>query len=364
MIPLIVDLELDWRGGQNQAFLLLKGLHARGHAAELVASEDSALAERARAIGVKVHSVPARLSVLKASWTLYQLFGERIPEVVHANEPRALTAAWLARTHTRTPLVVSRRVGYPLTRGWPAKARYRAARRIVANSQWVADNVAACGIPRKKITVVHEGVEIPRLPTPRERRLARSRWGVEESAPLLGCTGVFLPDKGQEWLIRALAALQPEFPTSRLLLAGDGPLRPQLESLAGQLGVSAAVFFPGFVKDIDSVYAALDIFLLPSFFEALNNSLLAAMTYEVPCIAFSKGALPEIVEHERSGLLVSGPDVGEIHSAMARLLNNPDFARILGCRARKRVEENFSADRMVDGTIAVYQDVLHQEGPA
>ncbi len=362
MRVLYVDLEREWRGGQNQALLLLKGLHARGHAAELMALESSPLAERARDCGVTVHTVAARHSTLQAFLLLQRIFAQGVPEIVHANEPHALTAAWLAKAQKRTSLVISRRVGYPLSRFWLAKARYRAARRIIANSQWVAGKVAACGIPPEQIAVIYEGAEIPPPPSPEQRREARARWGLAEGIPLLGCAGVFLADKGQEWLIRAVAALRPEFPQIRLLLAGDGPLRGQLQALARELGIADAVLFPGFVKDVENVYAAVDVYLLPSFFEALNNSLLAAMACETPSIAFAKGALPEIIEHEKSGLLVSGPDVAEIREAVARLLRDPAFAGAVGRAGRVRVQQNFSADRMVEKTLQLYQEIRSPAG--
>src|SRR5262249_26870541 len=188
------------------------------------------------------------------------------------------------------------------------RARYEAAASIVANSKWVAEQAAASGAPREKLTVVYEGTEVPPRFTPEQRRAARQEWNIEEGAPLLGCVGVLSPDKGQEWLIRALAELRKEFRAAKLLLAGDGPCRGRLESLARELGVTDAVIFAGFVPDIESVYAAIDVFLLPSFFEALNNSLLAAMACEVPSIAFDRGALGEIIEDGVSGFLVKAAD--------------------------------------------------------
>lgn len=357
MIPLLVDLETEWRGGQNQFLLTLRGLHERGHAAELVATAASALSERARAGGIRVHTVAAPMTRLRAALLMKRLLAEGRFDILHANEPHSLTAAWLARAHRTVPVVVSRRVGYPLTRSRISQARFRAARRIIANSQWVAQNAAASGIPKEKISVVHEGAEISAPASPEARRRARERWGITGATPLLGCAGVFLPDKGQEWLLRALAVLRDRFPECRLLLAGDGPCRPDLEALARELHLGDAVLFPGFVTDVESVYAALDVFLLPSFFEALNNSLLAAMSYEVPSVVFAKGALPEIVMHEESGLLVSGSNVEEIAGAVTRLLKDSAFARKLGKAGRSRVEQNFSAERMVEGTLRVYREV-------
>jgi glycosyltransferase involved in cell wall biosynthesis len=358
MIPLIIDLETAWRGGQNQALLLLKGLYERGHAAELLAAKGSSLGHRALNANICVHHVSRGMLRLPAAAKIWSILRDGRIDLVHANEAHAVTAAWLAGVSRKIPLVVSRRVGYPLGRGWIAQARYRAASCIIANSQWVADQAVASGAPQGRLRVVHEGVLIPEQTTPPQRLSARHRWGVADDVPLLGCVGVLLPDKGQEWLIRALAELRKEFPGARMLLAGDGPMRGELEELAKTLALREAVIFAGFVKDIESVYTALDVFLLPSFFEALNNSLLAAMAHGIPSIAFRRGALAEIIEDGKSGLIVSGPEVAEICEAAARILRDRDFARKLGEAGRIRVAENFSADRMVERTEQIYNEVL------
>jgi L-malate glycosyltransferase len=355
---LLVDLETAWRGGQNQALLILKGLRARGHAAELVAAKGSALGERAREWGVNVHFVSRGLFRVPAALKIRELVRDSGFELVHANEAHAVSAVWLAGAHKHIPFLISRRVGYPIGKSHASRVRYQAATRIIANSNWVAEQAGSSGAPRDKLTVVYEGAEIPPLFSETQRSAARSRWEISGDSPLLGCVGVLLPDKGQEWLIRALAELRRDFPTVKLLLAGDGPCLAELKGLAHKLGVAEAVLFPGFVKEVDSVYAALDTFLLPSFFEALNNSLLAAMAYEIPSIAFRRGALGEIIENEKSGLLVSGPDVAEICKAVKRILQNRDFAASVGKEGRRRVEQSFSADQMVDGIIRIYAEVL------
>jgi glycosyltransferase involved in cell wall biosynthesis len=358
VIPLIVDLETEWRGGQNQALLLLKGLYERGHAAELVTAHGSSLGHRAKKLGIYVHTVSRGMFRLRAASKIRSLLADGRIELVHANEAHAVTAAWLAISSRHLPFVVSRRVGYSLGQSWIAKARYRRADTIVANSQWVADQAAESGAPRKKLRVVFEGAEVPPLLTASQRAEARRHWKIPEGAPLLGCVGVFLPDKGQEWLIRALAELRKDVPNTRLILAGDGPSRPGLQKLAVELGVHNAVILPGFVKEVEKVYAALDVFLLPSFFEAFNNSLLAAMAYQIPSIAFRRGALTEIIEDGRSGLIVSGPDVPEICAALKKVLLDRGFAQRLGEAGRARVAENFSADRMVENTLHIYEELL------
>jgi glycosyltransferase involved in cell wall biosynthesis len=358
MIPLIVDLETEWRGGQNQALLLLKGLYERGHAAELIAPKGSSLGHRALKANIRVHHVSHTFPQLSATAVIRRTLREGRVDLVHANEAHAVTAAWLAGASRKVPFVISRRVGYPLGKGWIAQARYHSANCIIANSQWVADQAAASGAPRERMRVVYEGALIPNRTSAEQRLMARRRWGIADDAPLLGCIGVLLPDKGQEWLIRALVEIRREFPGARLLLAGDGPLRRELAALADTLQLGDTVIFAGFVKEIESVYAALDLFLLPSFFEALNNSLLSAMAYAIPSIAFRRGALAEIVEDGKSGLTVSGPEVSEICQAVVHILRDREFARRLGEAGRTRVEQNFSADRMVEQTARIYDELL------
>jgi len=120
--PLLVDLETAWRGGQNQALLLLKGLHARGHEPELVAAKGSALGERAAASGVPVHLVSRGLLRLPAAWKIRALVRSGRFHLVHANEAHAISAAWLARAHRLVPFLVSRRVGYPIGKNRLARA--------------------------------------------------------------------------------------------------------------------------------------------------------------------------------------------------------------------------------------------------
>lgn len=354
---LFVDLETEWRGGQNQALLLLTALNARGDTAELVTVKGSALGRRAAAKRVKVHFVGEYAGRALAVAKIFQLTQNRAFDVVHANEAHAVTAAWLAGAQRRAVFLISRRVGYPLSKGKVALARYKAAQRIIAISQWVAERLVESGAPKDKLVVVYEGVEVRALPDAETRKLARSRWGVSDETTLLGSVGVLLPDKGHDLLIRALALLRVEFPDCKLLLAGAGPGRVMLEHLAAELGVSEMVIFGGFVADMETVYAALDVFLFPSFFEGLGTSLLAAMSYEIPSVAFDCCAFGEIIENGKSGLLVKTGGVEEIVKAVAQLLRDREFARAVGQAGRARIAERFSSERMVEETLTLYREL-------
>jgi glycosyltransferase involved in cell wall biosynthesis len=363
MKVLYVDLEREWRGGQSQAWLTLRGLRERGHEVELLAARGAPLAMLVLEAGISVHQVQHVGMRGWAARTMRTLIGSGQFELVHLNEPHALTAAWLAGAHKRSPLLLSRRIGFPLRKSWVSRARFRAVERFVANSQDVAQSLIDSGIAAERISIVHEGVEIPALPTPEERSNARKHWGVRENEFLFGCVSVFVPEKGQRHLIEAMPAVRAGHPEVRLLLAGDGACRGELVELARELGQTDAVFFPGFVSNVAEVYAGLDAFAFPSEFEGLGTALQAAMAAGLPCISTKRGALGEVVEHERTAL-VAEPSGIEFATAMMRLVDDEMLRKKLREAGRREVEQRFSAARMVENTIRVYEGVLRKERPS
>lgn len=357
MRVLYVDLEREWRGGQSQALLTLLGLRERELRVELIAPQGSPLASRSMEAGITVHEVPQLGSRAWAAIEICRLTAHHNFDLAHLNEPHALTAAWLAGAHKKLPLLLSRRIGFPLRRGWVTRTRYAAVERFVANSKNVVQSLHDRGIAPERISIVNEGVEIPALPSSEERNRARSHWGVKENEFLFGCVSVFVPEKGQRHLIEALAEVRKLHPEARLLLAGDGQCRGELESLAKRLEQSEAVLFPGFVNDVAKVYEALDAFAFPSEFEGLGTALQTAMAAGLPSISTSRGALAEVVDHERTTLVVE-PNGKEFAAALLRLMNDANLRKKLSEAGRREVQERFSAERMVNGTIQVYEDVL------
>ena len=157
--------------------------------------------------------------------------------------------------------------------------------------------------------------------------------------------------------MRALAQLRGEFPNSKLLLAGEGPDRARLQKLAAELGVQDAVIIAGFVKDVESFYRAIDVFVFPALFEGLGTSLLAAMAHGVPSVTYFGCALGEIVENGNSGLQVEPRNPEALAKALRQILSHTEFAAQIGAAGRRRVETTFSAERMVEETLRLYREV-------
>ena len=223
----------------------------------------------------------------------------RWADLVHAHDARAHSWAALYNLgRRRLPLFVSRRVGFPIRRSLFSRWKYLNATLYLAVSEYVAAELKKAGIPDGSIRVVYDGMPIPPQPSTLE------------------------PGR-----VIALASKPIDIPGVPIHLTTD--LWQDL-STAG-------------------------VFVYPSEMEGLGSAALAAMAAGVPVVANNVGGLPEAVEHERTGLLVSD---GDFATPIRRLLNNPAEAAEMGRRGRERVENNFTVDIMVEKTLAAYKEVL------
>lgn len=213
-----------------------------------------------------------------------------------------------------------------------------------------ADAVVACcrhvalRITHPKCRVIYAGVDGPASPGARRG-----------AAIVVGSAGRLVPLKGHDNLIRAFAALLPEFAGARLEICGDGPARPDLERLAARLGCIDAVRFHGWRDDFPDLCAAWDVFVLPSLAEAFPLALLEAMAAGVSSIASDVGGVGELLEPGRSGLLVPATDAQGLASAMRRLLSDAPLRARLGGEARLSASR-FSAQRMAREVQALYRE--------
>jgi L-malate glycosyltransferase len=357
MKVLYADLEREWRGGQSQALHTLCGLREQGHQAELLAAQASPLAERVAEAGITVHRVGRFALRIQAAFALRRLVERGGYDILHLNEPHALTSAWLAKAYRKVPLLLSRRIGFPLWKNRVSRARYAALDKFLASSETVAQSLVDSGIDRKRISIVNEGVPVPPRFTEEERIRARKHWGIKEDEFLFGCVSVFVPEKGQRHLVEALPEVRAKYPRARLLLPGNGACLAAVESLARQLRQEDAVILPGFIRDVDQVYAALDAYVFPSEFEGLGTALLVAMAMGLPCISTRRGALKEVADHGRTAL-VCEPVWKEFADAMLQLMGDASLQKRLGDAARREIEQRFSAERMAANTIRAYEEVL------
>ncbi len=227
---------------------------------------------------------------------------------------------------------------------------------VVAVSPEVKQQLLQAGVSAERVRLIRNGVPLEGLTTyAPERRHEQTGRGLR-----VGLVGRFAPEKGIDILLRAVAQLREEFLGVQFVVAGDGPDRPELEQLREQLGLGDAVQFLGQQNDMGALYRSLDVLVSASRQEGLPVALLEGMASGLPVVATMVGAVPEVVQHSRTGLLVKTESPGELAEAMRKLLLDPALRRSLGEAGRQRVADCFSAQRMMEDYLSLYQQVLTQ----
>lgn len=346
-----MDTAAGWRGGQNQVLLSALGMAARGHEVALACRAGGILEGRALSTGVEVHPFPFRGDWSpSAALGLARLARRERPQVVHAHDPHALAAALVVGA----PRVASRRVDFAV-QGRASRWKYGRCERIVAVSEAVARVLRRDGVAHDRVRVVYEGVP-DRRPEPGGRAVLESL-GVPVSAPVVGTVAALTDHKDHRTLLAAAAAVRARWPDTRFVIVGDGEERAALQAQAAELRLGDRVIFTGFRADLDRLIPAFDVFCLSSKMEGLGTSVLDAMCFARPVVATAAGGIPEAVEDGVTGRLVPVQDPAALAAALVSVLEDPAARTRLGAAGRARFEARFSADRMVDATLAVYAEI-------
>ena len=248
------------------------------------------------------------------------------------------------------PVRIGSRRGFVETPGLQRLQRvsYAAAHRVVANSQAAADRLRVEGVPDNKIHVIPNGIDPAVFP------------GREYSAwpKRIATVACLREEKRIDVLVSAAPAILARHPQAEFLIAGDGPCREPLVARARDLGVLNRFQFLGHRDDVPAVLAQADVFVLPSRSEASPNSVIEAMAAGLPVVASDVGGIPELVDDGRTGYLVAPGDVNALARGVIGLLDAPDRVEAFGVAARRRIEQTYSFDRMVEQFETLYEAEL------
>jgi glycosyltransferase involved in cell wall biosynthesis len=229
---------------------------------------------------------------------------------------------------------------------------YACAHIIVANSQAAADRLQAERVPAQQIAVVPNGLDasafVPRPPRATLRTIA--------------VIANLRREKAHDVLIDAAPEILRRFRDARFAIVGGGPEHDALVARARSLGVASAFTFHGHCDDVPRRLQEADVFVLPSRSEAFPNAVLEAMAAGLPIVATAVGGIRELVDHERTGLLVPPDDPARLAAAICRVLEQPALAVTLGAAARERALTRFDFDRMVAGFERIYLTELARRG--
>ena len=280
-----------------------------------------------------------------------------------AGESVGIPAAMLARVPVIVSTVHGYNYWYPHHRGW-RRLRYRLAGHlyrlryvscdaVIAVSKGVADDLVrrpGIGLRARKIRVIPNGVDVDRFARVEESPASGAR-------PVVLTVANFQPGKGHDVLIEAAARVLGRFPSAEFWLVGDGPERARIESRARAAGIEASVRFLGGRDDIPDLLAAATIVAVPSDLEGFGIAAVEALAASRPVVATTAGGLAEILEHDRTALLVPPGDPEPLARAIESLLTDQPRRRAMGERARAVALERFGLRPWIRRIEDLYEEL-------
>jgi glycosyltransferase involved in cell wall biosynthesis len=318
---------------------------------------------KAEQLGVDFVEFPQRNPLDRMTWTaVRRVVRERKIDIVHAHDYKTnLIALWLARTTGVIAMSTSH--------GWTGHSRrerwlyYPADKRLirfldaaVAVSSEIRDELVSAGVRRDRVRVLLNGID-PQSYRREQSRVAaaRAKFGIDPADFVIGSAGRVETQKRFDLLIRAFSCLRRGRPRVRLLIAGEGSLRPELGRQVQALGIADSCRLFGHCTDIRDFYHAIDLYAQSSDYEGTPNVVLEAMAFEVPVVATNVGGTSELIDDQVHGLIVPPGDPGRLAGAIEEAMNDPENASRRATAARRRIETELSFEARCSKLEEIYE---------
>jgi len=279
-------------------------------------------------------------------------------DVLHVNDYWWAPLGVLAGCLTGRPCLIHVRVEIEprkISRYWLHKGSL-----IVPVSESIGNVIRRAGVSQKNIQVLLSGIARKDVKSfsPSTETLAILK--KVKGQPVIGAVAHLFPRKGLEYLVEAMEPLKKAFPHILLVIVGTGDFQyeRQLKTQVEHLDLRENVLFAGFQKHPELFISQFDVFVLPSVSEGFGIVLLEAMALGKPIVASNIGGISEIVQHSITGLLVKPADATELYQALLTLLNDPKKRAIMGDEGKKRIEEQFNLECMMEKLYGLYSEVL------
>ena len=360
-------------GAEGHLLILLAGLRNRGIDARLIILVEPGKPMEDMVEAAAERGIPTSSLVIRRDYDLPLLFKfrsalrEMQPDIVHTHLIHADVYGYFAAKAVGVRYIISSRHNddqFRFSTRWRRLNRWL-WRRIdagIAISQAIKRfAIEVEGAPADKVRVIHYGMDYNWLSDAdidAARLKLRAELNLDEDRLLLGMVCRLVEQKGIPYAMEALRRLRADYPQAHLVIAGDGEKAAELRRLASALGIADRVHWLGWRTDAADLMAAFDVLLVPSLWEGFGLVLLEAMSRRVPVIASRVSAIPEVLRNGETGILIEPRDVDGLAKAVARLLSDRALRKYMGLLGAARLEEDFNVRRMVDETIAVYEQVL------
>ncbi len=322
----------------------------------------------ARALGLEVDVIPERgrfdRSVISA---LRKIVEQRSPDIVVTHQVKShflmkvsglwKKYPWVAFNHGYTTTDRKMLLYNRLDR-WSLP---KADRVVAVCDAFARDLIGSTGVSLEKISVQHNAIRRRPPVSTAEVETLRNRLGLTKAERVVLSVGRLSREKAHIDLVEGFKRLRETEPnlSPKLILVGDGPERARLEAAAESLGCKEHVIFTGQLSDVQTFYAMVDVFALPSHSEGSPNVLLEAMAAKVPVVATAVGGVPEMVENNESALLVPPNDPTSLAASLARILTDRELVQRLTTNAALLVDTRYTPENYVRSLVEIYREVFN-----
>jgi glycosyltransferase involved in cell wall biosynthesis len=370
ILQLITHLEAG--GAQETVVLLVEGLCQRGYDVTVGSHLGGPVEQRLQLAGAPLVHVPHMVRPVspvddtRAYRELGRLFVEGEYDVVHTHSSKAGVLGRLAARRAKVPAIVHTSHGLPINPDMSTIERRvllaaertaaRSSDRIVAVSNATADELIELRLARREqIAVIPSGIDIDRFRNAPSREEARRAFGIPIDGLVVGWVGRHFPQKRPDLVLRVARRVVRQVPEAHLLMVGDGPsFGEALASTAHEERIHVV----GFREDVETAYAAMDVFLLASAWEGLPRTVLEAGATGVPVVATDVSGVSEVVRDRRTGRLCSPDDVDALARGVLWVLDDDARRNELGIAIASLVGTRYSNDHTVDASIELYCDAI------
>ncbi len=245
---------------------------------------------------------------------------------------------------------------------WAHKLLYKRLEKMIALSHIATNSFLRClPLASEDMVVIPNGVDLSRFSPDRyNTNVIREEFSIRDDESLVGLIGRLDQGKGQEELVYAASDVVKEFPKCKFLLVGEETkgettgFGDKIRRLIGEFKLEENVILAGFRTDTPQILKALDVFVLPSYKENFSNSLLEAMAMRIPIVATDSGGNPEILDNGNCAILVPPREAPPLANAIKQYLINPQLAQSKAANARKKVEEEYDLNLVLDKIEELY----------
>lgn len=365
-------------GSGINTLLTMKGLNRNKYEVEFACAPGGSLIDKVKREGIRFQSIKhfrQKINLFNdclALWELVRLMSQKKYDIVHTHNSKAGFIGRLAAKISRVSIIIHtihgfafheyerppRRILFILLERFAARFSDRLITVSEPLKEWgLRLNI---GKPNKYVTI-YDGIEVEKFKVNVNIDEKKKELGIKPKEKIVGVVAKLWEGKGHETILEAAPQVIKEIPNVKFLFVGEGYLRNRLETRVRELGLSNRVIFAGFRTDIPEITATFNIALLVSLFEGMGRVLLEAMVLGKPVIATKVGGIVDVVKDGETGIVIPPEDVDALAKAIITLLKDKKVARRMGEAGKRRIDERFTAETMVEKINQVYEKLIEKK---